>query len=185
MANPTVTTDVLKLCTYNMHGYNNGRPLLEHLCSAYDVILLQEHWLPPGDLNKLNSINDEFNSFSVSSMEEKLSSGILVGRPFGGVAVLWKKHLSNYIKIIDRDDRGRYIAFLFSHNNCNFLIHCVYFPCSASSNEFVIDCSNLIAKIELNLINHSTINWRGTTILCAMMVYQGMIYLKVLSHVTI
>src|ERR1700743_1948336 len=104
--------DVLKICSYNMHGFNNGRPLLESLCDTHDIILLQEHWLSSNDLYKLDSVNDKFNCHGVSAMDEKLSSGILVGRPFGGVAILWKNELSNFITIVE-SDCDRYVAVQF------------------------------------------------------------------------
>jgi hypothetical protein len=39
----------LSFLTYNMHGFNQGHVFLEELCktNAYDVIFIQEHWLPP------------------------------------------------------------------------------------------------------------------------------------------
>ena len=86
-------------------------------------------------------------------MDEKLSSEILVGRPFGGVAVLWKNNLSNYIKIIDSVS-DRYVAIQFCIDNmCKFVIHCVYFSCNSNRQEYILDASNLISLIELNINN--------------------------------
>src|SRR5437899_3935493 len=123
MAQQSVTLDNLRVCSYNMHGYNNGRPLLESLCHTHDVILVQEHWLPSCDLHKLKTINEQFNCYGISAMVEKLSSGILVGRPFGGVAILWRNDLSNYIKIVD-SDCDRYVAIQLCINSiCKLVIH--------------------------------------------------------------
>ena len=35
----------INLCSYNMHGYNNGLSLVRYLFLKYDVVLLQEHRL--------------------------------------------------------------------------------------------------------------------------------------------
>ena len=89
-------------------------------------------------------------------MNEKLSSGILVGRPFGGVAILYKIDLSNHIKIIDCDC-DRYVAIqLYIKYICNFVIHCVYFPCNSNCPDYIVDASNIISKIELNFNNYSS-----------------------------
>ena len=51
-----------------------------------------------------------FAFFGLSSMNMKTVQDILVGRPFGGVAVLWRKKLSKYITVIDKDeDNGKFI----------------------------------------------------------------------------
>jgi exonuclease III len=147
MAQQSVTVDTLKICTYNMHSFNNGRSLLEYLCTTHDVILVQEHWLSSCDLYKLKTFNDKFICYGVSAMDEKLSSAILVGRPFGGVAILWKKELSNFIKTVDTDC-DRYVAIQFCINNlCKFVMHCVYFPCNSNSQDYIVDASNIISKI--------------------------------------
>src|SRR6188768_2390530 len=88
-------TSELNLCSYNMHGFNNGLPMVKSLCSNHSIVLLQEHWLSDNDLLKLGSIDNDFCFIGVSSMTEKLSSGILAGRPFGGVAILWNKSITN------------------------------------------------------------------------------------------
>ena len=47
-----------------------------------------------------------------SSMEEKLRQGLLTGRPFGGVAVLVRRNLSNVVTYCGSSSDGRLI-FLF------------------------------------------------------------------------
>ena len=45
-------------------------------------------------------------------MNMKTSQGILVGRPFVDMTVLWRKELSEYITIIDMDEvNGTFISF--------------------------------------------------------------------------
>ena len=43
-------------------------------------------------------------------MKSVYSKKIYRGRPFGGVGFLWRRHLSNNIKIIDKDADGRCLA---------------------------------------------------------------------------
>ena len=73
-----------------MHGFNQGQILLNDLClnEKYDVLFIQEHWLTPDKLNQILSFSDKYTGFGVSSMEDKIKSGVLYGRPYGGVSVL-------------------------------------------------------------------------------------------------
>jgi len=75
--------------SYNMHGFNNGLPVMQDICNLADIVLTQEHWLHTSELNKLNLIDDSFSSFAVSAMDTKSGNGILPGRPFGGTGILW------------------------------------------------------------------------------------------------
>ena len=104
MAHTYNNTTVVRVCSYNMHGFTNGLPLAKELCNDHDVILLQEHWLLQDNLHKISSISSEFQAYSLSSMNEKIARGILVGRPFGGVAVLWRKSLACLVKVIHADE---------------------------------------------------------------------------------
>lgn len=84
-----VQTTSLCAVSYNMHGYNQGLSSLLDLCNndRPDLILLQEHWLSITNLSKFD-IFTEYFCFGSSAMTDRLESGILKGRPFGGVAVL-------------------------------------------------------------------------------------------------
>ena len=70
-----------KVVSFNMHGFNQGRVAIDELISNYtpDIFLIQEHWLTPANLNKL----DVFSSYSAlgcSAMSDTVESGLLSGR---------------------------------------------------------------------------------------------------------
>ena len=80
-----------------MHGFNQGETFLTKACasSAYDVICMQEHWLSSDNITKLVGVSDEYIVFGDSAMLAETSSGILYGRPYGGVAIFLRRaHLS-------------------------------------------------------------------------------------------
>ena len=79
--------------SYNMHGINQGRVALTELTGsiAPDAIMLQEHWLSPDNLFKLIDVSPDYCVFGSSAMLASVCSGPLVGRPFGGTALLVKK----------------------------------------------------------------------------------------------
>ena len=119
----------LKICSFNMHGFNSGLSLAKILCSDYDLIFLQEHWLLKQDLYKLDMIDSNFKSNGLSSMDQKSESGILVGRPFGGVGCLWRKNLSNSISMIQSNaSHGRLISINLKFGSLDIIITNTYFP---------------------------------------------------------
>jgi len=90
----------IKFASYNMHGINNGYSMLSHLCQQCDVILIQE--LQTCELQKLGSVDSKFAYLTVSAMDDKISKGILHGRPFGGTAVLWRKNSVSLLNFLTR-----------------------------------------------------------------------------------
>jgi len=79
----------LKIVFFNMHGFNQGCATIDELITDYypDIFLLQEHWLTPANLFKLDKFTEYF-TFGCSAMSKTVESGILRGRPFGGVSIL-------------------------------------------------------------------------------------------------
>ena len=128
--------------------------MVKSLCDTHDIILLQEHWLLTSNLHKINQINSNFQCYSLSAMDNKVASGILVGRPFGGVAILWNKKLSNCVNILDSDDTdGRFISIKLCNKAAtivnSIVLTCVYFPCVTTPlQDYISSCSSIIAHIE-------------------------------------
>ena len=93
-----------KLCiaTYNMHGYNQGCGFAGVLCKSVNVLFVQEHRLPPWDLHKLQSICNDFVCFSSSAMSSAVDKSLLIGRPFGGVAIRVDKSTASYCTLVSK-----------------------------------------------------------------------------------
>ena len=87
--------NLLRLITYNMHGFNQEKELLKDMCDELlaDLFLLQEHWLHPDLLYYLSNLSTAYTCFSSSGMADVVSTQILLGRPFGGVAIMVKNSL--------------------------------------------------------------------------------------------
>ena len=49
--------------------------------------------------------------------------------------------------------RGRYLTIMLNLNQKIFIIHSVYFPSLTNKVDYVVDITNLISKLELNLSN--------------------------------
>ena len=80
----------LKLVSYNCRGWRSGSDYVKFLLQSCDLCFIQEHWLYRDHLEALN-ISEDFLSVGVSGMD---SSEILLGRPFGGSGILYRKSLS-------------------------------------------------------------------------------------------
>jgi len=70
-----------------------------------DVFMLQEHWLTPANLSKFHGEFPQCMCFGSSAMRTSVESGILLGRPFGGVMVLVSKRLQNCTELVCAADR--------------------------------------------------------------------------------
>ena len=64
-----------------MHGFNKGKETISELFCNCDpsLIMLQEHWLTPDNLNKLDNFDDHF-CFGSSALTSKVESGIRTGK---------------------------------------------------------------------------------------------------------
>jgi exonuclease III len=111
------------------------------------VIFLQEHWLREDELNKLKAVNSDFSGFGVSAIDT--TSGILSGRPYGGVCILWRKSLSKYIIVVQYDDK-RMIGCKLCINNNVYLFVNVYLPyqCYENFDDYVHYLGKLISVVE-------------------------------------
>ena len=54
---------LFRLCSFNMHSFNNGFIMVKSICKAYDIILLQEHLLLRDNESKLGEIDSDFCFF--------------------------------------------------------------------------------------------------------------------------
>ena len=86
----------VNVLSYNMHGYNQGSIAVRDtiLASEPDIVLLQEHWLTPTNLHRFQDDFPSYFSFGASAMNIAVETGILRGRPYGGVMTLVKQFIT-------------------------------------------------------------------------------------------
>ena len=72
------------------------------MCEISDIVFLQETLLFSHELSMLSTLHPEFEGMGVSAIDS--TSGIITGRPFGGVAILIRKKLRQYCNFIFYDD---------------------------------------------------------------------------------
>jgi len=132
----------LTVLSYNMHGFRQGVPALEDIISKLSpsVLLLQEHWLTPANLYKFDQQFNDYFSFGCSAMSSVVESGILRGRPFGGVMTLVSNKLRALTETIVCEERFVLIRV------ANVLIVNVYLPCHGTPDRLDI-CVDLLQEI--------------------------------------
>ena len=146
----------LRLATYNLHGFNMGLGCLTDLCDHNDIVAIQEHWLPKNKLHQLCTVNSNFSAYGISSMNEATEEKIIRGRPFGGVGFLWRKELTNRIKILQSGVAGRCLAVSVDVDDGRQIVLInVYFPCSENSSAYFNELGHCIGFIEGVLANCS------------------------------
>ena len=137
----------LNVCSFNCKNIKTSVTELNDLCTNHDFVLLQETWLSRPELPMLSQINSSFTGYGLSSMDEE--SQILSGRPFGGIAILWRKGFNAYcsIKLYDCD---RIIGIEFAYDSFKALFLCVYLPydCAENFDDYMFYLSQLLQIIE-------------------------------------
>ena len=128
----------LRFISYNCRGLPRDkrsldlRPDIIKVMTDSHIVALQETWLSKQNLNCINSLHDDFVGFGVARVDE--SVGIIQGRYSGGVAMLWRKELSKYIKIIELDsDWCMAIELDMGYTKC--IILNIYMPYQSVDNE--------------------------------------------------
>ena len=119
----------LSIATYNSTGLGFcQREYINHILDLHhiDILLLQETWLYNSEIQaKLRSIHKDFKSTGSSSMDPEI---LLHGRPYGGVAIMWRKDLPMKIYPIKVDcKRACGIKIEYSEGK-TMLILCAYMP---------------------------------------------------------
>ena len=137
----------LNVCSFNCKNIKTSITELNDLCTNHDFILLQETWLSRPELPMLSQINNAFTGYGLSSMDEE--SQILLGRPFGGIAILWKKCFNAYCSI-KRYDCDRIVGIEFIYGSFTALFLCVYLPydCAENYDDYMFNLSQLLQIIE-------------------------------------
>jgi len=94
----------------------------------------------------LNNIHTEFMSVAHSAVD--ISHDVLVGRPHGGTAILYRKSLRNFITKLPSPD-PRISAVVMQTDVGPLLIVCVFMPTDYGTGEcheeFIATCEHITA----------------------------------------
>lgn len=97
--------NLLRVISFNCQSLKSYLSAVQTPCNSNDIIRLQETWLRPDEVGILNTIHSDFMASGLSSMEEAMHNEHLVGRPYAGIKILWRKSIAPKPVLVDDDDR--------------------------------------------------------------------------------
>ena len=122
--------NIIKICSLNCAGVLNKIPIIKDFCNDHDLVFLQETWLTPDNLNLLDSVHTDFCSHSVSAVD---LGQPLIGRPYGGLSILWRRGLGMKCHIKLYDD-PRLMGLILENNTQKLFILNIYLPYFSNEN---------------------------------------------------
>jgi Reverse transcriptase (RNA-dependent DNA polymerase) len=95
--------------------------------------------LTPANLDKFNIFSDYY-SFGCSAMSSNVETGLLRGRPFGGVSFLVNNKIRNICKTVHCSERYAIVKI------ANYIIVSIYLPCVGTADRLSV-CEDLFADV--------------------------------------
>lgn len=136
----------INIVSFNCRSVKRSCNHVTDLCKTHEIIALQEHWLLPDDLGYLSNIHPDFSYHGVSAVDT--SAGVLKGRPYGGVAILWRKSL--FVNVTPIDTGSTRVAAVCIHldGGRSFIVMSVYMPTEDADNlPLFTECLGVISAV--------------------------------------
>ena len=143
----------LRIASFNCGGFNPRRGLdsvmnskVNEIQKTCDILLLQETWLTKQETRLLATAIPEFVGIGESTTDA--ASGPIKGHPKGGVALFWRREISNIVKpLFFNIDWATGITITV--NDVIVYVICVYLPCCSNDNEdeFLLKMGELISLV--------------------------------------
>lgn len=122
---------IYRFASYNCHSFKNSIGDVRGLCKVSSVVCLQETWLLDHDIPLLGTVSSDFEYTGNSAVDT--STGILRGRPYGGVAILYQKGIFDAISVLQCNS-ARLAAIKVKTGERSILIFSVYMPVKSADN---------------------------------------------------
>lgn len=135
-----------RMVSFNCKNVKTSVSYIRELCKSSDIIALQETWLLPHEIPLLSTIDDDFNWTGTSAVDT--GAGILRGRPYGGVALLWRKGVFKNVTVVKCNENPRLCAIKVEVCDRSLLVISVYMPTDKSVNlPIFTDCLGAVSAI--------------------------------------
>lgn len=127
---------ISNIATFNCKGFKyRNYDYLRKLYDKNDILLLQEHWLFDFECNVFHNILPDCQFVMKSGMQ---NDSLIAGRPYGGVAIIWKNSNPLKFKQISVSSK-RLCAVQVIGSGHSMLIMSVYMPFNDANNEEFFD----------------------------------------------
>ena len=150
-----MANEQLRITTYNCkHFYDSGDKFdfINKLMCDSEFLFLQEICLYETALNKLLKLGHNSDMIATSAMDESIQR---IGRPFGGVAIIWNSSIKHKIVKIDCIS-NRVCGLLYGENDSLTMLLNVYMPCDKNTDDHVF--INVLNTISQLLYKHNPCN---------------------------
>ena len=145
----------LNVLSLNCHGYNIGIESYLDRCRNYcDIMLLQETWLSDCNAVKLDYFSDTYTVYYSSAMQDKIKSGVMSGRPFGGTAILVHKKLSGCCYRVITDNPRVTCVCIKRKGSPDLVLCSVYMPWNDKTLEQAINYEATIGCLQSIVDRH-------------------------------
>ena len=142
----TIAFNSITICSYNCKNLKSYVAEIRSLCDNCDILLLQETWLHEQELSSLAGVHPDFYGRGISSMD--LTVCIFRGRPYGGLAILWRKSLGSLCSTSPMND-SRMMALDINILGTKVSILNVYLPYDDGVN--IDSYRSYLAKIDVQI----------------------------------
>lgn len=141
--------EMLRVMSVNCHGFNlSTAQYLRRFADSIDVILLQETWLCDANCCRVYDAFSDFIVFHSSAMESRFATGISVGQPYGGTAVLVHKRLGSFTHRIVTDNPRITVVKCCIKNNCDIIIGSVYMAYNDNSLHYDTEFESVVGELQ-------------------------------------
>ena len=123
----------LSVATWNCQGIKTNWMGVKDLTKMVDVILLQEIWLEDWEGGVLQELEKGFSFKFISGMDPAREKN--VGRPYGGVAILWNIKKVDYVGEVRFSENRRIINIELGFSGAKFNVINVYAPSDTRSKD--------------------------------------------------
>ena len=146
----------LIITSWNSRGHADNRiDYMAKLLKNTDILIIQEHWFFENNLNSLVNSMDNIQVYGTSSMDP---SSLLHGRPYGGCAVLYNKHLKCKFTPVEVGSDRCCAIIMELPDLTKILLFNVYMPCDTIHDQVNLDLYNdVLISISQVRNNHSDI----------------------------
>ena len=127
------TMGKVSIVSYNCQGLGPGKlEFIQDLFENHDFVLLQETWQHADALQ--NIIVNKIPHACVISCSPMPPNELLIGRPYGGVAIMWKTNIQCPVQCVNSQSNS-VCGIKIDIQGSSLFIGNVYMPCDCPQNE--------------------------------------------------
>ena len=150
----------LTIASHNLHGFHKTSEYHKSCLQRHPGIWMgQELWLSEHQLSSLAYLDAQY--VAQSGMEDAMASGVLRGRPYGGVSIAWSPHLNHGIRPLINYRHKRIICIELLSAPTPIIFASIYMPYfnATKREQCMLETVDAISMIESIIADHPLHNF--------------------------